>query len=492
MRFGLFICLTSILLVPLIGQGAPPKQSGDVTVQGSGPEGAASDGANEAESLPTFSFKNLRYDEDYSYLDKSTREYRSDFFDPIKNIHIAEDWRLSLGGEFKFRLESQTNFAFDANRRTQDTFQLYRWMLHTDLKYRDLFRVFLQGASIHEEDRDLGIRVIDENRLALQQLFFDFKPLGDETPLTVRIGRQDLQYGKQHFVSPLEWSNTRRRFDAAKLFWEADSWQLDFFYAKPVPVQRTRFDDYDEEFDFYGIYYTYSGIRDHMIDLFFFAVDDTRNRTNPNGNAGDVTRFTLGGMFSGKAAGFDYLAMLAGQWGTWAGDNIEAWAWSLDGGYTFGDVAWKPRIGLGFDWASGDRDAFDGSVETFDQLFPLGHAYLGFMDFFARQNVQALNANLTLWPVAERVRFRATYHAFWLESRDDAIYSAGGAAGRRDPMGNSGRNAGSEIDLTLLWKVDAHSAFLLGYSHFFEGEFIQETGPSSDADFFYIQYQFKF
>jgi hypothetical protein len=33
---------------------------------------------------------------------------------------------------------------------------------------------------------------------------------------------------------------------------------------------------------------------------------------------------------------------------------------------------------------------------------------------------------------------------------------------------------------------------LLGWSHFWDAGFIQETGPSENADLFYVQYAFKF
>ena len=88
-------------------------------------------------------------------------------------------------------------------------------------------------------------------------------------------------------------------------------------------------------------------------------------------------------------------AELAGQWGRWAGDTVLAWSLSIDGGFTFKEGAWSPRLGAGFDWASGDRDPTDGVVQTFDQLFPLGHKYFGFIDLLGRKNVTAANVNLT-------------------------------------------------------------------------------------------------
>jgi hypothetical protein len=342
------------------------------------------------------------------------------------------------------------------------------------------------------DNRELPLRPIDENQWDLHQLFFDIRPLGEEIPLTLRIGRQELSYGQERFVSPLDWVNTRRRFDAVKLFWKAGDWSFDVWYAKPVPPETYSFDDFDEEYDFYGGYFTYLGIPGHGIDLFFFAQDITADSTNPNGNAGDISRFTLGGRAWGKTGPVDYEGVLAGQWGRWAGDTIQGWAWTLAGGYTLEQVPWTPRIGTGLDWASGDEHSGDGKVGTFDQVFPLAHKYLGWLDLFSRQNVTAANVNLSFWPVKKKVRAAIVYHAFWLNAEEDFLYNVAGGPGRRDPAGESGKALGSELDLALLWNVDVHSSLLLGWSHFWPSNFIEATGPSEDADFFYVQYRFKF
>ena len=436
-------------------------------------------------------YLNLRFDEDFSYLDGLEGSYTSDYFDAIKNIHLGDDWRLSVGGEFRFQMQSETNKAFGATEPANDTFTLYRYMLHADLRYRNQFRVFVQGIVAHDEDRDLAPRGIDENIGDLQQFFFDWRPLGENNALTIRVGRQELQYGAQRFVSPLEWANVRRRFDAVKLFWSNETWNVDAFYAKPVPVQRRQSDQFNEDFDFYGVYATYKAIARHTLDFYFFAINNTGNPTNPNGNAGDVSRYTLGSRFKGKTGAIDYEAELAGQWGKWAGDTIQAWSLSLVSGYTF-DVSCKARLGLGFDWATGDDDPTNGTVGTFDQMFPLGHKYLGYLDLVGRQNITAANVNLSAWLVPKKVKGAMAYHTFWLSEAEDAFYNAGGSAGRRDATGGSGQELGSELDLTVVWNVDTHSNVLFGYSHFWENNFISNTGPSQDADLFYVQYQMKF
>ena len=453
---------------------------------------AKSETVQETKALPGPKYLTLRWNEDFSYLDGETGSYEPDFFDPIKNIHLGADWRLSIGGEFRFRLESVENTAFDSRRRTQDTFQLYRYLLHFDLEYRDTLRFFVQGISAFEEDRQLPDRSFDENRWDVHQAFVDIKILGSDRPLTLRVGRQELHYGNQRLVSPFEWGNTRRRFDAVKLFAHGDTWDVDMWYAKLVLPERIEGDDWDRNVDFYGLYVTYKGIERHGIDAYFLAIDDTANRMNPNGRAGDRSLYTIGTRFWGKTAPWDYEAELAGQWGTWAGDTIQAWMLALDAGYTFSNCPSKPRIGAGFDYASGDDYSDDRKVGTFNQLFPLGHKYFGFLDLVARQNIMAINLNMSFWPVPKKVQGRIAYHAFWLDAEDDALYNAGGGVVRRDAFGRSGNEVGQEIDVTVKWKLNRHTTMLFGWSHFFDDNFIHATGPSEDPDLFYVQYQYKF
>jgi len=441
-------------------------------------------------------YLNLRYDEDFAYLDGAADGVKPDFFDPIKRIHLTDDLTLSLGGSFRARLESETNKAFGSSRRAQDTFFLHQYRLHADLRYRALARVFVEGISAHVEDRELVLLDIHENRYDLHQLFVDFRPLGEEVPLTARVGRQELMYGKERLISPLAWANTRRRFDAAKLIYEHEKFSLDVFYARPIPIAvaealNRKPDTFREEAHFYGAYWTYKAIPRHVFDLYFLGLNDKGRLVNANGRAGDQSVYTIGGRLAGSTGPLDYDGELAGQWGTFAGDTVQAWAGAIDAGYTWKQHPWSPRLGVGFDYGSGDDDPTDETHGTFNQLFPLSHAYLGYLDLFARQNVLATNVNLTLKPI-KQLTTRLAWHTFWNDAKRDALYNAGGAAGRRNTFGSSGHDVGNELDLTLNYAIDLHSSVLFGYSHFWGNNFIRSTGPSRDADLLYLQYEFKF
>ena len=120
-----------------------------------------------------------------------------------------------------------------------DDFDLNRVRLYTDLWYEDRFRFYLEyldAVSFYEE---LPPRSIDEDRSDFLQLLADIKlaePCGG--PLYLRIGRQELYYGSERLMSSPDWSNVRRTFEGAKLFWKGESWDVDALWARPVPARQ--------------------------------------------------------------------------------------------------------------------------------------------------------------------------------------------------------------------------------------------------------------
>lgn len=449
----------------------------------------------------------LRYNDDFSYLDGPEGSYVKDFFDPIKNIHLSRDWTLSLGGEARVRMESETNRNFGTRDPTNDTFLLHRYFLHADLKYRKLARVYAELGDVRVEDRDLPQTPGMENTFDIHQLFADVKFLGEEAPLTLRVGRQEMLYGKERLVSKLDWSNETRRFDGVKLMYSTPKFDVDAFWVKPVMFSNRPFsnpwnthinegmnrkiDHWREEQNFYGVYSTYKGIAKHVIDLYFLGLNDRGIFVNANNRFGDLNVYTLGSRFAGTNGNWDYDIEGAGQWGKWVGDEVHAWMMGADGGYTFKSVAMTPRLGAGFDFATGDDTPRDNSHDTFNQLYPLGHAYLGYLDDVARQNIIAPNLNASIKPLKD-VTVKLSWFHFWLDSELDALYNAGGNPIRRNVTGSSGNDVGDELDLTINWQVDTHSAVLFGWSHFWPNNFIETSGRSQDADYIYLQYAFKF
>jgi hypothetical protein len=437
-------------------------------------------------------YYNLRYDEDFSYLAGEPGTYREDIWDPLKWIPLTDDWSLTLGGQARLRFESEHNKAFGSIEPSQDAFLLQRYFLHADLRHDDWLRFFVQGKFAYVTDRDINVGLAGlEDHADIHQAFADVTALIVENRVTLRVGRQELEYGNQRLISPLDWGNTRRTFDGIRLFAALEDWRLDAFAVRPVLGDRRNLDDEDENVDFYGLYSTYKGTKELAADFYWLLLKDNNIAANSNGDAGRRTLYTPGTRMWGARGNWDYETELAAQFGTFAGDRVRAWMATAGGGYTFRDYAWQPRLGLLYDYASGDGDPTDGTHETFNQHYPLGHAWLGYLDLVGRSNIHAIKAQVEVKP-ARTITAWADFHTFFADKDNDALYSAAGAPTRRLASGTGSQMIGYELDLAVKLALDVHTTALLGHSYMWPGEFIDATGDSDNPSLFYAQIEYKF
>jgi hypothetical protein len=443
---------------------------------------------------PKFSF--LRYTEDWSVLADLDPAAPADPWDAIKHVPLSDDGSVwaSFGGHARLRMESWQNFGFGAAPNNDDTFLLWRVLLHADIHFGENVRAFVEGKTTGSTDRDLpgGRRTLDVDSLALEQAFMDFRfRLDDATTLTLRPGRQTLLFGKQRLVSPLPWANTLRRWDGVSTILKFPTWKIHGFFTQFVPVQKYEFNDPDRQTLFYGVYATSPvALGPIGADVYFLGLDRSDNVTF-NGTTGNEERYTLGSRLFGKIGGTDLDFDVEGayQFGRVGSGDVSAFMLGSQLGWKPPDCPWQPRLFAGFDYGSGD-DSPGGDVETFNHLFPLGHAYLGYIDAIGRQNVRDFNLGVTAKPMGQ-LTLGLTGHFFWRDDTSDAVYNAGGGVVRAGNLGNS-REIGQEIDLTAKYQFNRHLQGLVGYSHFFAGDFINESGAGNDIDFIYVQVQYTF
>ena len=454
---------------------------------------------------PPAPYTPVRWNEDYSYLKDSAK--RTDLFDPIKYIPLGDDpeFYLSLGGSARYRYELFNNNNFGGGPQDDTGYHLTRFLAHADLHLGPMLRGFVQVKSAMEDGRVGGPRPVDSDEFDLQQGFVDLKlplPFGPEkAALTLRGGRQDLAFGAQRLVGPLDWANTRRTFEGGRgtLAFSKDH-TLDLFWVRPVIVENEEPNSGDGDTSFAGVYDTVAvpalfgkeaGVK---LDLYGFALNRTAGGYFATGLANE-DRYTVGARLSGNPKPFDFDVEGTYQFGKFASGDISAWQFAAEAGYTLAEKPLAPRVLLGFDIASGDDDPTDSDQGTFNQLFPTAHPYFGFIDIIGRQNIIDIHpgAELTLLKeakYAKKVTLRAEHHLFWRQNAADAAYNAGGGVLR--PATSDETYIGSETDLLLNWQVDRHWSWYAGYSHFFAGDFIEETGPSGDIDYFYVAVHFIF
>jgi len=451
-------------------------------------------------------YKFLRQNENWSWLAGKDTATTGDFWDPYKHFSLNEDGTIwgSLGGSLRLRYEGWNNFNFSAppGATHDDGFLLTRVRMHADVHVGEDFRAFVEFKGAYGGDRDLpgGRRGLDSDTAALQQAFVDFRIVLDEDwSVTLRPGRQMLMFGKQRLVSPLGWSNTLRSWDGVSAALKGDDLTVTGFWTIFDPVQRYHFNDGDQDIQLYGVYATGKcgdggGEADWSkgYDLYFIGFSrDASTFAGFNGTTGHEDRFTVGARTWGDvgSTGMDYDVEAAWQFGEVGSGDINAYMVAAEVVYPLVDTAWNPRLHVGLDIASGDRTT-GGDVQTFNQLYPLGHAYLGYIDTIGRQNIIDLSAGATCTPI-KKLTTKVTWHQFWLMDDDDALYNAGGGVVRAGGA-TGATSVGSELDVTFKYPIDPHLVLLVGYSHFFADSVLEKSGPSEDIDFGYVQAEYTF
>jgi hypothetical protein len=357
----------------------------------------------------------LFFNNKFEYLDNPL--YDQWFLgDRLKQLHggCCDDWTVDVGGQFRLRQQAERNFRGLGLTGRDDDFLLYRTRLFANAKYRDKVRIYAEGIDAESNYEEFGPRAIEVNRTDMLNLFADAMVYQcDDRSLTVRAGRQELLYGAQRLVSPLDWSNTRRTFEGVNFLWRGDDWNIDAFFVEPVLTHPEKFDSAVDEAEFMGVYGTYKSIPNQTVDLFAIQFNNALAPRN-------FQYTTLGGRWQGSREQW----LWEGEGGVQFGDNTDgsnhsAGYWTVGGGHKW-EHCWKPTLWLYYDWASGGN--VRGAGQGFDHLFPLGHRYLGYMDLFARSNIESPNAQFTFSPCSD-VNVLIWYYYLFLENGVDTPYN---------------------------------------------------------------------
>ncbi|MDQ6983020.1 MAG: alginate export family protein [Mariprofundus sp.] len=406
------------------------------------------------------------------------------------SVSLSSGIEWDAGGSLRLRYEWKQGFALGKPGAVDpQDYLLSQLRVHLNIHDSDRWGLFVEGQDSRVHSTFLRNTVNDTkaanifaDRFDLHQGYLDLG-WGDDFGAKLRVGRQKFNLGALRLVASLEWVNTARVWDAVRLSQRLGKGRVvDVFASHLVAVRPRGFNTHavtgNRMFDsqFYGVYLTDKlSVRDSRIELYYLLRRNTR--------AGDRVH-TTGLRYDYKKGAWnaDGEAML--QTGNYGFLRQRAYAAHIGIGRTL----WPDwHLGIAYNYGSGDSNPLDGKHQTFDNLYPLNHAYYGYMDLFSLQNIHNGEAVLT-WKANKQNKLRLAYEGFWLvKSGTDAWYNAGGGAIRR-ATGSVSSYVGSEIDFTLATAFKPwHISTVLGYSHFFAGSYIQQTGTSRDANFFFLQ-----
>ncbi len=429
-------------------------------------------------------------------------------FSGLKNVPLdlgdgaLSGWTFSFGGELRYRYMDENNRLRPAGNTTRNTYDLYRWRNYIELYHGDDFGVHVEMIDASSFDENLAPLGIDDNQLDFLQAYVDLKiSERDGKPIILRTGRQFLNYGSQHLVSPLGWSNTFRNFEGMRIISKGDDWDIDAFATRPVNAatgninRPTSRDKADASRTFSGVYSTYHGMKNNTFDFYWLWLREQE----PRANRMDGSRHTVGARWAGKSPVKNY-----------CGDVARMYSWDVEGAYQFGhdndllgveqtvsagffsailnhqwvSTPMKPKVTGLFYWGSGDSDPNSGDINTFNSLFPLGHAYWGLIDNFSGQNLVDYSLQASIQPV-DKLTLLAAMHWFNLNKGTDRVYNIAGA-----PLGtsNNGTSLGQELDLVATYKFNKNMSMQAGYFWHWYGDAVTNdaTINRNDAKQFYL------
>jgi hypothetical protein len=451
---------------------------------------------------------------------------------PPPSAGVFNDWLrqqdsffnpFDLGAQFRARFVYQTYFAvpgagptavdFRANTpENANDFLLLRTRVHAGYSPTDWLTIFGEGQNSSSTGDKRNPNTQSNGPFDLHQGFLQVGGTKD-LPLSLKVGRQELSYGDERLIGAFDWDNIGRVFDAAKIRYDAGTFWVDGFVGRVVFPNDNEFDQPNWDDWFSGVYgSTRALIPKTELQLYFLA--DNASSGSPR----DVTTYgrgnsprdiyTIGTRFQtlpGQLAGWDLNGEFAGQFGDFEyapgtpgvinGERLNqlAYATHIEGGYTFAKIDFKPRVALGFDYASGDGNPNDRDHNTFVNLYPTNHKFYGAMDFLSWQNLIDPYLKLSVNPL-KGLSVALTYNAFWLASTSDFFYQVNQVPRTTGGYGihpQNGSFAGQELDLIATYQLAAFVQFQAGFGHYFTGAYVNQTfqtlGGAHDANWVYIQ-----
>jgi len=428
----------------------------------------------------------------------------SHWSDALKGIPLGP-FRLDIGGSVRLRYEARNDFSqqrYADDRQPgyrTDHFVLQRTRVDFDLHLGEDGHAFvqIQDARAHDSDFDEDDFPVEPhscpfwNPFDLRLAYVEWRHIGD-TPFGIKVGRQAIFYADNRVWGPGEWGNVGRyTWDAVKLIVDTECAEIHGIFGNRVRNDPHSFDEHNQRLDAFGVYAMVKKLPCRL-DLFWVG-----KRSRPEvvvdgkGTTVDLDTHTVGFYLSGKlCTRWDYAATLARTCGDRDGSDVEAYGANARLGYTF-DLPWQPRLGVEYSFASGDPNPGGGDYETFDGVFGAIDRVYGRINFFSWMNLQDYQASFSCRPI-RKAKLSVDYHFFRLDEDKDAWYWCSGRPARQDATGNSGSDVGQEIDLIASYAYSKHLKFMTGYAHFFPGPFIERTGTSPDADWFFFQTHYFF
>jgi hypothetical protein len=400
-------------------------------------------------------------------------------------------------------------------------------------------------------------------RLGVRAGYVLIRNLADVQGLSMKAGRQYIVFGNHSLFGHFDWANTGYSHDgimfqySTKTFDSYVGWfvnsETDLAQAAPVgslggnvagcsgtgagatpatnPCQtaaaRAGTPDGFADAYMFIFYNQIKSVPGFLIEPYYvYYVNNMSALVNAAQGMGtpkhsNQSRHMIGNRTEMRKGNWDFINETAWQLGSMAsglGPNpeqrnvsINAWATRNWLGYTWYQHAWKPRLAVGFDYASGDGNANCAigtgaggavtattgmrcsSANTFENFFPTNYIHAGYMLNAAWRNSIQPQINIQARPTA-RDHFEFWGQMHYLANARDNWYRGAQGVLVFSKANNTSTHTGNEMDFAWTHMfADGKISLTATYGHFFSGQYIRDNlGTNSDQDWGILQLWMSF
>lgn len=330
-------------------------------------------------------------------------------------------------------------------------------------------------------------------------------------PIRFRAGRMAYEVTDRRFIARNEWRNATNSFEGFRLNLgrEANDWEIDLFGLQPVKRLQTKFDEANKHQWFFGAIGNWRKWSDIItIQPYYMGL---KQEADPNGfTATSLVNREIhmpGFRVYGKVGNlFDFDTSFNYQLGYSGAQRHDAYGYTIEAGKTL-NYPWKPRLTAFYGYATGDRNPNDNVDNRFERFSGFARPWSN-DQYIVYENIKSPRVRFDFQPT-QQLGFETTYAWFWLASNTDRMFEIldGNNSVTKDPgfnrdkSGASGSQIGSAIEGRIRYQVTPRINAILGYSHFFAGDFVRNriaaqptliNQRSGNTDFLYFEVLISF
>src|ERR1700733_654857 len=412
----------------------------------------------------------------------------------------VEQWKLrdlpswlSLDGQVRLRTEDFTSFNYiPGNDQIYELTRIYGGLTVHPTSYLTGYMQFMDAHAL-----GLPVNSVAGNRrdtFDLRQGYLEYH--NEDNNFRLYAGRKELRFGNERVVGISDWTNVSRTFDGffGHFGDPADKNSVDVFSSSVVKINPTSLDTHGAGLTFHGGYGTIGSLIPNTVLQPFVLVKTFPRVKSQQGIYGSEVETTFAAEMEGRLpAGFDYDILGDMQRGSYSNDSIHAGAGIVKVAHLFDSLPWKPRLGGGDDYATGNPNKNPNRISTYDQLYPSDHNAFGLFDLYGFQNIKEQRVNLDLGPT-KNLTLLFQGETLGVASRYDSVYNSGGTATVQAPAHGFATNSiGDGLDASAKYVFHDYWAVNAGVGHFFPGSLMSANnhGEPLTYSYFGITYRFR-